>query len=326
MRVLYIVNGYPTKKHPEYCVFTKEQIDSIRLFNDIESDLIFINARERGWRAYLENIPLIFDKASDCDIIHCFHGLTFILVCLIIPKKKILVSFLNEVDKEFSESGLSNFFVFLTNILLKKKYVYKIFKNKRSKVFDDRTFFLPNGVDMNFFINKGKEFSKSILGLDLNKKYLLFVSSKSLFRKQKRYDLFLETLRILKSEYNLSDISELTLVGQQRYFIPYYMSAADVHLLCSDYEGSPNSVKEAMACDLAVVARDVGDVADLLRSDNRSFVVDTSDPHKLANCVFKVLSDVDNLDSVSRKILEEKGYDMRSKAEELRLIYYKICD
>ena len=45
--------------------------------------------------------------------------------------------------------------------------------------------------------------------------------------------------------------------------MPWYYSAADSMLLCSDREGSPTSVKEALACNLPVVATDVGDVREL---------------------------------------------------------------
>jgi teichuronic acid biosynthesis glycosyltransferase TuaC len=46
--------------------------------------------------------------------------------------------------------------------------------------------------------------------------------------------------------------------------MPWCYSAADAMLLCSDREGSPTSVKEALACNLPVVATDVGDIYEIL--------------------------------------------------------------
>jgi glycosyltransferase involved in cell wall biosynthesis len=46
--------------------------------------------------------------------------------------------------------------------------------------------------------------------------------------------------------------------------MPWCYSAADALLLCSDREGSPTSVKEALACNLPVVTTEVGDVGELL--------------------------------------------------------------
>jgi len=55
-----------------------------------------------------------------------------------------------------------------------------------------------------------------------------------------------------------------TVSGVDHDAVPDYMNAADALLLTSHSEGSPNSVKEALACNLPVVAVDVGDVRERL--------------------------------------------------------------
>jgi glycosyltransferase involved in cell wall biosynthesis len=55
--------------------------------------------------------------------------------------------------------------------------------------------------------------------------------------------------------------------------MPFYMSAADVLVLASVFEGSPNAVKEAMAVNLPVVAVDVGDVRELIGQTEGCFIV-----------------------------------------------------
>ena len=60
------------------------------------------------------------------------------------------------------------------------------------------------------------------------------------------------------------DAELMTVVNVPNGEMPWCYSAADALLLCSDYEGSPTSIKEALACNRPVVATEVGDVGELL--------------------------------------------------------------
>jgi glycosyltransferase involved in cell wall biosynthesis len=59
----------------------------------------------------------------------------------------------------------------------------------------------------------------------------------------------------------------------EHHLVPIWMNAADLLLLTSLAEGSPNVVKEALACNLPVVATDVGDVREVLDGVERCRVL-----------------------------------------------------
>ncbi len=72
--------------------------------------------------------------------------------------------------------------------------------------------------------------------------------------------------------------------------MPLVLSAADALLLCSDQEGSPTMVKEAMACGLPVVTNDVGDVRMRLAGVMPGAIVDR-EPARMAQALREVLLD-----------------------------------
>lgn len=317
MKILHITNNYPTQKYPIFGIFVKEQIDSISIKN-IKNQILFINGREKGKLEYFKSVfkLKLFLKYNQFDIIHCHHALS--ALCLIFSgnskQYKSIVSYQNDPNNEQGKS-LYKF--------IKKRVNAIILKNNSSIVDNTMVFYQPNGVNTIFFKPILKTECLKILKLRNNKRYILFVSS-NFIREQKRYDRFCEVLIILKEKYKLIDIEELKLINTERNQVPYYFNVASLHLLTSDFEGSPNSVKEAMACNTPVVSTDVGNVKELLENVTGSYVATSNTAEELAELAFKVLEHPEK--NNGRQILIKKQLDIDSVANNIIYIYKKLIN
>lgn len=325
MRVLHVTNNYPTSNNPDYGVFTKDQIDKVIALG-VNSDLLFINAREHGIKEYFNAFKKIKNIYKQYDIIHCFHGLTLIIVFFATIKKPILISFLNEIKYENlkKNKAINEIYVILYKLIIKSNRVFTIFKDKIPENLKNngRSFYLPNGIDLDSFYPIDKVESCKILNLDPTKKYILFVSSKNILRPQKRYDIFKSTIEILKSKYVSYNFEELVMSSVPREKCIYYYNAASVHLLTSDYEGSPNSVKESMGCNTPVVSTDAGNVKLMIDKAENCFI-SSQNPDSLAEYIIKSLdSSLCNL----RDILKTNNLTVEVKSKELFEIYKEILN
>lgn len=317
MKVLHITNNYPTLTSPIYGVFVKEQIESL-IHLGIESDVFFINGREKGKFEYIRCLIPLKNKIKEnyYDVIHCHHAFSAVVAVLFLridQKHPVVISFQNDPSNE------AKFNLFK---LLAKHSSAWIFKNNSVFAVPPKGYYLPNGVNIDFFKPISRNEACEKLNLDPAKRYILFVSS-NFIRKQKRYDKFKSVIGLLKLKYELNDIEELILINEQRELVPYYFNAASVHLMTSDFEGSPNSVKEAMACNIPVVSTNVGNVVDLLKGVSGSYVVNSGLVEDLALNVLNVI-DTDEKSINSREKLIEKKLDMKSVANKLKLIYQKL--
>ncbi|HEY2645780.1 MAG TPA: glycosyltransferase [Candidatus Acidoferrales bacterium] len=81
----------------------------------------------------------------------------------------------------------------------------------------------------------------------------------------------------------------VTLVGQQIDVNPYY-GMANVFVLPSDTEGSPNVLLEAMSAGVPVVATDVGGVPEIVSNGREALLVPKGDTGGLASATALVLS------------------------------------
>ncbi len=325
MKVLFVTNLYPTKNNPDYGVFTKDQIQST-LENGVTGDVLFINARENGIREYFKALKRINDAYKDYDLIHCFHGLSLIVTFLATKNKPILISFLLAIKYESLHKNyiINKIYSLTYNTIIKSKRVFSIFKDELPEhLFSNgRSFYLPNGVDLSEFFPINREAACKALSLDPNKTYVLFVSSKDKFRLVKRYDLFSKTIQILKDNSKTLNIDELVLSNVPRDQCIYYFNVASVHLLTSDYEGSPNSVKEAMSCNTPVVSTDVGNVKQMFNGASNCFI-SPQDPAIFAEYVLKAIIEPP---CDLRNVLIENKLTVQDKTNELVDIYRKIIE
>jgi len=320
MRVLHITNFYPTDENPLFGVVVKEQIESLRKIGGIV-DVHFINARKFGRFEYLRAAKEIRNISENYDIIHCHHPYSaFITLSIARVKKPVVTSFLSVLE------GRSKFpFVeklFYSHIL--KKSTAFIVKHDPyiGDKYPNKGFYVPNGVSMDFFTPCFESHSEVCKRIGVSpKNYALFVSARTIFRPEKRYDIFKKTIATVNKRYNL-ELHELHLTKAPRNLVPFYYMASQLHLLTSDFEGSPNSVKEALACNLPIVSTNVGNVKSMIGNIHGCYVSDSNDPNDLAELVAKVIQSSNSFNG--RRFLEENGLTMNKTASKLHEIYENI--
>ena len=317
MKVLHITNNFPTKQYPVFGIFVKEQIESLTNLG-VENEVFFINGRELGRKAYWSSIKKLRKKLknSDYDILHCHHSFSALILFLTFrfSKFKKIVSYQNPPEKE---GGL--FLFKLVNVFFNVIIVKNI---SESVLNNSKVNYLPNGVNTEFFKPQDVEESLRKLKLDSNIKYILFMDSYKR-RTQKRVDRFDEVINILLKNGNPHNIQPLVLTNTDRSLIPSYMSVSSLHLLTSDFEGSPNSVKECLACNIPVVTCPVGNVHDLIGDVNGCYISKTFEPKELAILVLKCLEKVS---FNGRDKLLSKKLDINSVALNLEMIYKSMIE
>jgi len=325
IKVLHVTNAFPYEGTPEYGVFVKEQIESLPV-DKIESNILFINGRLEGKVAYIKTIFRLRREFKQYDVIHCHHVYSFLIALAagVVGRRPTVLSFLNDWTHEVKDLR----FQWLKKaicLLCARLATRVIFKSPIPPELSGygKAVNLPNGVDSEFFRVIDRAEARSQLGLDPDGIYLLFVSSKNKFREQKRYDIFSSVLAHVQLRIPGRKCFEYAMVGQPRHIVPTIFSACDVHVLTSDYEGSPNSVKESLCCGTPVVCRDVGNVRDMLAGVLGATVLDTSDPEKIAAAVVDILHDVPHPQDVRASFLA-KGLTKEIISERLASIYQEV--
>jgi len=213
-------------------------------------------------------------KRRPYDLIHAHFGLSGLIArCQF--KLPVVISFMGDdvlgrprLDGRITPTGR---LFQISSFLLARLVAAVIVKSQemKSRLRLDRAHVIPNGVDLDLFSPIDRTEARRALALEPTKKFILFPYDPAEARK--RYDLIEAAAALARAE--IPELEILHVRGVPRHLMPFYMNAADVLVLASLIEGSPNAVKEAMAVNLPVVAVDVGDVAELLGPGEGNYLV-----------------------------------------------------
>ncbi len=215
---------------------------------------------------------------------------------------------------------------------------------KRISKLTDRITFVPLGVDTALFYpfpeEKARKLKEAIVG-DLNKKVVLFVGRiervkdlpsllRAVGKLAPRYpDILLlvvgrgsieEDMKRLARELGIAD--KVVFVGAVRHrHLPVYYNIADVYVLPSIHEQWSNTIMEAMACGLPVVATNVGGNPALIEDGETGLLVRPGDVEALAEKIEKVLFDVElRRRLVVNALRKIRAYSFRETGRRYRLI------
>jgi glycosyltransferase involved in cell wall biosynthesis len=172
---------------------------------------------------------------------------------------------------------------------------------------------IPSGVNMEIFFPVDKKYAREQLGLPIPDKLVLF--SGSFCNKVKNFPLADSAVKLLPG------VRFLELEGYNRHQVNLMLNACDTALLTSFHEGSPQFIKEALACNRPIVSTDVGDVKTLIGSIDGCFIIkankwDISEKLKLAMEFESTLN--------GRQRIIELGLELETITKKIIDIYKKV--
>lgn len=282
---------------------------------EIGIEVSFFDVIGRGLTGYAKNIRTLRKsiKRNSVDLIHAHYSFCGFTASVARTGKPVITSLMGSEVLGSKKLSLA-----LIRYFAKHVWWFTIVKSNqmKTKLKLDNVEVIPNGIDLAAFPVVNKETVMKKLGWDRKHKHVLFGANPD--RPEKNFQLARQAIEIMEKRYEHKIIATHYLDGIEPVEIYKYYAAADVLLLTSSYEGSPNVVKEGMACNCPIVSTDVGDVAELIK-DTEGCYITSFDPVQIADCLMKALSFARTNGRKNIQYLESNKIAVKLKA-----IYEKI--
>lgn len=309
MKVLFVSRPKEGKINP----FVREQGEALEKNFQVGIDHYLI--QKGGVFGYLQASKEIakIGIVGKYDIIHVHNGLSSFAVILakLFSKKKInvVITFhgtdINKISKRVFSVTAS---LFSQHNILVSNNMEKYVKTNYS--------IIPCGIDTGVTLGF-REITREKYGWSKDDFVVLFSSG---FDKKIKDPEFAFSVMDKLSKSSNNTVKFIELKGYDRQETNHLMQAADVMLMCSRSEGSPQVVKESIINRLPVVSNNVGDVKEICRDVDQCFVIpkDTDQYVDVLSELSQNPTRINNPESVQSK------FDNRVIAEEIFKIYNKI--
>ncbi|WP_179137728.1 glycosyltransferase [Candidatus Entotheonella palauensis] len=242
---------------------TARQIQSLR---DLGVDAEIFDMQGIPKLKYVQAIPRIRQLAASADLIHAHFGYCGWLARTA-SRKPMVISFMGDdlLGTAMSNGNMSRLSMAMARcnrrlarranaVIVKSGEMARVLAPWPSTV-------IPNGVDLDVFRPMDRTAARTALGMDDGRHKVLFPGNPDY--PVKGFPLASAAVSVAEDVLHQPiDLVPLWNVDPSR--VPLYMNAVDAMLMTSISEGSPNVVKEAMACNTPVIGVPAGDVHELL--------------------------------------------------------------
>lgn len=305
MRVLFVASG----NHGKISPVVKAQGDSLAKAG-IEVDYFLIKGK--GIRGYLGQIvPLRrYWKNGHFDVVHAHFSFSSYVASLARVKPLVVSLMGSDLKATRWNAKMIRFF---SRVFHWKDIIVKS-RDMANDLQIPGVHIVPNGVDAELFVPMDNMQCRQKLGWKENKKHVLFPANPG--RAEKDFPLAQEAVSLLGFEVQLHVFENV-----EHKDTVYYYNAADAVLLTSKWEGSPNVIKEAMACGCPIVSVDVGDVRERIQGVEGCYVAATREPKDIAELLNNAMSFEGKTNG--REKLISDGLDNQIVVRKLFDMYYK---
>ena len=257
MRVLIIARC----RNGRYAPFISEQVEAIERYG---VECSFFPVIKNGIAGYLSCLPKLKKaiQAYQPNLIHAHYGLCGLLSNL---QRRV------PVVTTYHGSDINNPKVFPLSKIAIRLSAFNIFvSHKNLQKASPKTHFalIPCGINLNDYPEIDKAEARKQMALTEGREYVLFAGAFD--NKVKNAPLAFAATKMLKG------VELLEFKGFTRQKVAILLQAVDALLMTSHTEGSPQVIKEAMACNCPIVSVDVGDVRHVITGTKGCFIAERS--------------------------------------------------